>query len=213
MQLSKFTHSCIRLDDGDRALVIDPGLFSEVDAALDGACGVLITHEHPDHIDADKLRAAAKRDPRLRIWAPSSVSRNLTDLGDQVVTTSVGDEFDAGGFAIRAYGGQHALIHQSIPVVINIGYLIEGTLFHPGDSLEVPPVAIETLLVPLHAPWSRTGEVIDFAVSVRAPKAYPIHDALLTAAGRGLVEGHLGRIAGEHGSEYQPLAPGSVVTV
>ena len=31
MQLTKFTHSCVRLDDGDRRLVIDPGVFSEVE--------------------------------------------------------------------------------------------------------------------------------------------------------------------------------------
>ena len=28
MQLTKFTHACVRLDDGDRSLTIDPGAFS-----------------------------------------------------------------------------------------------------------------------------------------------------------------------------------------
>ena len=46
MLLTKFTHSCVRLEDGDRALVIDPGVFSEVEAALSGVNRVLITHEH-----------------------------------------------------------------------------------------------------------------------------------------------------------------------
>src|SRR2546425_10657184 len=105
MQLTKFTHSCVRFDDGDRALVVDPGVFSEVDAALDGAQAVLITHEHPDHIDTDKLRAAANRDPRLRIWAPSSVSSTLADLGEQVVTSAPGESFAAAGFAVRTFGG------------------------------------------------------------------------------------------------------------
>ena len=28
MRLTKYTHACVRLDDGDRHLVIDPGSFS-----------------------------------------------------------------------------------------------------------------------------------------------------------------------------------------
>ena len=52
MQLTKFTHACVRLDDGNRSLVIDPGVFSEVEAALDGVSTVLITHEHVDHTQA-----------------------------------------------------------------------------------------------------------------------------------------------------------------
>lgn len=201
MQLTKFTHSCVRFDDGDRALVIDPGIFSEVGEALDGAQAVLITHEHPDHVDTDQLRAAAERDPRLRIWAPAAVASTL-DLGEQVVTTGPGEAFDAAGFAVRTFGGQHALIHPTIPVVANVGYLVADAVYHPGDSLIVPPVAVQTLLVPLHAPWSKTAEVIDFVVAVRAPQARPIHDALLNDAGRGFVEAHVSRIGGEHGSEY-----------
>ena len=61
MQLTKFTHACVRLDDGDRTLVIDPACSARSSEALDGAAAVLITHEHPDHIDADKVRAALRR--------------------------------------------------------------------------------------------------------------------------------------------------------
>ena len=49
--------------------------------------------------------------------------------------------------------------------------------------------------------------MIDFVVSVRAPRTIGIHDALLTDAGRGLVESHVTRIGAEHGVEYRRLAP------
>lgn len=207
MQLTKFTHSCVRLDDGDRTLVIDPGAFSEVSAALDGADAVLITHEHFDHIDLDQVKAAARRDPRLRIWAPEPVAVSLAELGEQVLTSAPGQAFEAAGFGVRTFGGQHALIHPTIPVVPNVGYLIEHTVFHPGDSFIVPPAPVGLLLVPIHAPWSKTAEVIDFVVSVRAPRSVGIHDALLTDTGRGLVETHVGRVGGEHGCDYTHLAP------
>ena len=78
MQLTKFTHACVRLDDGDRSVVIDPGVFSEVDEALDGTRAVLITHEHPDHIDLDKIRLALAGDSRLQLFAPAAVTAAQT---------------------------------------------------------------------------------------------------------------------------------------
>ncbi|MEO8889762.1 MAG: MBL fold metallo-hydrolase [Jatrophihabitantaceae bacterium] len=205
MQLTKFTHACVRLDDGDRSLVIDPGVFSELEQALDGAGGVLITHEHPDHIEPDKLRAAAKADPRLRVWAPQGVAESLADLGEQVVAVAPGTSFDANGFAIRTFGGQHAVIHPSIAVVANVAYLIDEDVYHPGDSFTVPDAAVRTLLVPTHAPWSKTSEVIDFTVAVRAPRAFQIHDSLITPIATGMIEGHLQRISAPFGVEFEHL--------
>lgn len=212
MQLTKFTHSCVRFDDGDRSLVLDPGVFSEVETALDGADAVLITHEHPDHIDADRLRAAARGDSRLRIWAPAGVAASLGDLGEQVVAVGPGESFEAAGFSVQAYGGQHALIHPAVPMVANVGFLIGG-VYHPGDSLIVPPVPVETLLAPIHAPWSKLAEVIDFVVAVRAPRVHQIHDALLNDNGLGVVEAHVARIGAEYGSAYRHLGTSETVDV
>lgn len=212
MQLTKYTHSCVRLDDGDRTLVIDPGVFSEVDAALDGAQAVLITHEHPDHFDVDKLRAALERDPQLRVWAPQSVVEQLS-VGEQAEAVATEHSFEAAGFSVRTFGGQHAVIHPSIPVIANVGYLIDDSVYHPGDSFTVPTTKVEALLAPLHAPWSKLSEVIDFAVSVRAPRTLNLHDSLLTDIGRTMVEGQVGRIGGAHGTEFTHLAPGETLTV
>jgi L-ascorbate metabolism protein UlaG (beta-lactamase superfamily) len=213
VQLTKFTHSCVRLDDGTRSLVIDPGVFSEVEAALDGASAVLITHEHPDHVDLDRVRAGARRDPRLRIWAPEPLATALGDLGEQVAVARPGETFEAGGFDVRTFGGQHALIHPTIPIVPNVGYLVDGGIYHPGDSFIVPTADVSLLLAPIHAPWSKTAEVIDHVIAVRAARAVGIHDALLTDPGRSLVESHLGRIGAEHGCEYTHLSPTGTMDV
>jgi L-ascorbate metabolism protein UlaG (beta-lactamase superfamily) len=212
MQLTKYTHACVRLDDGDRILVIDPGAFSEVEQALDGASAVLITHEHMDHIDAERVRSALAADSRLRLFAPSSVTSGLADLGEQVVAVAPGERFEAGGFQVSAHGGQHALIHPAIPMIANLGYLVEG-VFHPGDSFVVPAEPVTTLLLPTNAPWSKASEVIDFAISVRAPRAHQIHDSLITDVYAGIVEGQLGRIAGPHGVAFKHLKPSETITV
>jgi len=214
MQLTKYTHSCVRLDDGDRALVIDPGMFSETSLALDGAQAVLITHEHADHIDAPALIQAAKANSALRIWAPAPVAASLTELGDQVTAVGAGESFDAAGFAITTSGALHALIHPLVgTLVANVCYLVDGRVYHPGDSFTVPTVAVETVLIPIHAPWSKIGEVLDFAVAVRAPRAFQIHDALLNDLGSGLVDSHLGRIGALYGTTYKRLAAKQTVEV
>lgn len=218
MKLTKFTHACVRLQKDSQILVIDPGSFSESEEALSGAHAVLITHEHADHVDADAVVEALKGNPGLQVHAPAGVASQLAakagDDGGRVHAIEPGTSFEAGGFAVRSFGGQHALIHAQIPVVANIGYLVDENVFHPGDSFVVPDgVTVQTLLVPIHAPWSKVGEVVDFVISVRAPKAYPIHDALLNELGRGLVEAHVTRIGAKYGTSYARLSPRESVEV
>jgi L-ascorbate metabolism protein UlaG (beta-lactamase superfamily) len=208
MQLTKFGHSCVRLEKEGQVLVIDPGSFSQPVTALEGAHGVLITHEHADHIDFDVVRAAAQLDTDLHIWAPESVAAQLEDLGKRVSSVSADSQFDAVGYKVNSYGGLHALIHSSMPLVSNVGYLVDDTLFHPGDSFVVPNVEVKNLLVPIHAPWNKISEVIDFVISVRAANAFQIHDGLLNDTGRGMVEGHVTRLGARYGSVFRHLDTG-----
>lgn len=213
MELTKLGHSCVRLTKDGRALVIDPGVFSDARAALDGADAVLITHEHPDHLDADALRAAASRNPALQVRGPAAVAETLGELGNQVSAVAAGDTAEVAGFTVRAFGGQHALIHPAIPIVANLGYLVDDALYHPGDSFTVPPAPVRTLLLPTAAPWSKAAEVIDFAVAVRAPQVFQIHDALVKDAYASIVEGHIDRIASPFGVTFAHLAVGETVPV
>lgn len=213
MELTKFGHSCVRVEKDGQTLVLDPGIFSEPRAALDSADAVLITHEHTDHLDGAVLRDAAASNSSLRIVAPAGVAQTLYDLGSQVSAVAPGETIDVAGFSVRTFGGQHALIHPSIAIVANVAYLIDGTLYHPGDSFTVPPVPVGTLLLPTAAPWSKAAEVIDFAVAVRAPQAFQIHDALITEALAGIVEGHIDRIASPFGVTFSHLAIGETVPV
>ncbi|HET6531915.1 MAG TPA: MBL fold metallo-hydrolase [Actinoplanes sp.] len=210
MRVTKFTHSCLRLE-GDGVLVVDPGGFSER-AALTGADAVLITHEHPDHLDVDALSEAVARQPGLRVYAHPDVRPKLTAVADVVTEVDAGQEFAAAGFAVRAYGGRHAIIFPEIPQIANLGYLISdgrSNVYHPGDSFSVPDDAeVETLFVPLNAPWCKLAESIEFARAVRPQRAFALHDALLTDAGAGIYDGHLQRFSG---TTYARVAPGTTI--
>lgn len=205
MRITKFTHSCLRLE-GDGVLVADPGAFSER-AALTGADAVLITHEHVDHLDTDALADAVARRPGLRIYAHPDVLPRLSAFADVVISVAPGERFEAAGFTVRAYGGQHAVIHPDIPRVANLGFLVSDgsqSVYTPGDSFTAPDEHVDTLFVPLNAPWMKLSEAIDFVRQVRPERAYALHDALLTPTGAGVSNGHLERLGG---TKYAQLAP------
>ncbi|TLM75999.1 MBL fold metallo-hydrolase [Pseudarthrobacter sp. NamB4] len=218
MKLTKYTHACIRLEKDGRVLVLDPGNFSESEEALRGAESVLVTHEHADHIDVPVVVQALEENTDLAVYAPAGVAAQLQEkldgAGARIHSVNPGSHFEAAGFTVRSFGGQHALIHPQIPVVANIGYLIDDNVYHPGDSFVVPDgISVSTLLVPLHAPWSKSAEVVDFVIGVRAPRAFQIHDGLLNDNGLKIVEGHVQRIGAKYGTQYSHLSPRESVEV
>ncbi|WP_312179015.1 MBL fold metallo-hydrolase [Arthrobacter sp.] len=217
MKMTKYSHSCVRFEKGGSVLVLDPGNFSEVEEALDGADAILVTHEHADHIDRERVLPILAARAGLHLYAPEPLAGSLREAVGEDVRARIHEvaperTVEIAGFAIRSFGGQHALIHPLIPVVGNLAYLIEESIYHPGDSFIVPNgLTATTLLLPIHAPWSKIGEVIDFLIACGARTAYPIHDALLNGNGRGLVEKHLERFGGMYGTRYVHLAPGDTV--
>jgi L-ascorbate metabolism protein UlaG (beta-lactamase superfamily) len=210
VRITKFTHSCLRVE-GAGVLVVDPGELSER-AALAGADAVLITHEHFDHLSTDALTEAAAGNDRLRIFAHADVVAKLGDLAGVATAVEPGQEIEAAGYRVRVHGGQHAVIHPDIPRIANVGYLIgdEGTnLYHPGDSFTVPvDTTVDTLFVPLNAPWMKLLEAVDFVRAVRPGRAYALHDALLTDFGAKVSDGHLERLSG---TKYAHVAPGTTI--
>lgn len=213
MRLRKLGHSCVRLEQAGKTLVIDPGSFSAPDA-LEGANAVLITHEHVDHVVVDAIRTAAQRDPDLHIWTNSSVADMLAGDGLHVDSVAGGDRFRAvDAFDVVVIGEWHAVIHPDVPRVRNITFLVDSLVFHPGDSFTLPEQPVDTLLLPVYAPWCKIAEVIDFARAVEPRLALPIHDALLSEAGLALVDRLLGPQGPGIGAEYRRLGANEALDV
>jgi len=214
MRLTKFSHSCVRLEHDGAALLIDPGTVSERDA-LDGVDAVLITHEHADHMDVDALADALGKRPSVEIYTNPDVIGKLGDLAGAATAVQAGDEFTAAGLPVRAYGGLHAIIHPDLPRVANLAFLVGAAdganVYHPGDSFDVPTDArVHTLFVPVSAPWLKIAEAVDFTREVAPRRAYALHDGLYNDFGLGLVSnlmGNLGR------TEFARLTPGDRLEV
>ncbi|MFI7576034.1 MBL fold metallo-hydrolase [Micromonospora sp. NPDC049497] len=185
MLITKFTHSCVRLEHDGGVLVIDPGTWSEP-RALTGADAVLVTHEHTDHVDV--LRLAG-------LGVPVFVPEGATLPGPvplPVTEVRAGQRFTAAGMTVTAVGGRHATIHGGLPDCANLGYLVADAVYHPGDSLHRPDHPVDTLLVPAQASWLKLTEAIGFATAVGARRTFPIHDAQLNERGMASVNGWFG---------------------
>lgn len=204
MRLTKYGHACVRLEAGDGVLVIDPGTLSEMES-LSGATAVLITHEHADHIDLDKLEAARAANPALTVHTHSAFAEVL---GAGVTAVEPGDTFTAAGFTVRVVGGEHAEIIDGWPGCPNIGFIVDG-VYHPGDSLFVPAEPVDTLLIPAAGPWLKLREAIEFVRTIKPARAFPIHDAALNAYGQNHFDQWLD---GQGGADYSRVALGESVT-
>ncbi|MEV0902215.1 MBL fold metallo-hydrolase [Actinoplanes sp. NPDC049802] len=209
MRVTKFTHSCLRVE-GAGVLVVDPGEFSE-ESVLDGADALLITHEHFDHLDVPAVTAAVARRPDLRIFAHPAVLKLLTEVDQATTAVEPGDEFEAAGYRVRAFGGQHAIIHPYVPVFANLGFLIDDgatNLYHPGDSFVAPDTAVETLFVPLNAPWATIAESLEFVRGIRPDRAFALHDGLVNERGLAVYGKHLESFSE---TRFTRVTPGSVL--
>ncbi|MEU5723016.1 MBL fold metallo-hydrolase [Micromonospora sp. NPDC047738] len=205
MQVTKYAHSCLRVEHDGGVLVVDPGVYSEPEA-LDGADAVLITHQHPDHVNVEAVTRALDRRP-FRVNGPASLAEVLGDAAEALTVVAPGESFTAAGVAIRAYGGQHAVIHPDIPVIENLGFLINDVVYHPGDSLVVPDdVQVDTLFAPIHAPWNKFSEVVDFIRAVAPRRAYALHDGLLNDNGFGVLDRQYTALSN---TDYRRLEPGT----
>jgi L-ascorbate metabolism protein UlaG (beta-lactamase superfamily) len=208
MRIIKFGHACVRVEHEGVAVVVDPGVFTEV-GALDGADAVLITHEHADHYLPDNLRATDA--PVFTIDAVAAkIREDAPEVAERVTVVAPGEEFDA-GLPVRAVGEMHAVIHPEMPRFFNSGYVLtagDEKVYHPGDALTGPDEDVDLLCVPVSAPWLKASEAIDFARAVKAPRNLAIHDRIYSEAGLGIVDGHMNAFLPKAGQEYVRLTDG-----
>ena len=210
MRLTKFGHSCLLVEEGRARMLFDPGTLSGFEE-LEGLTAVLVTHQHNDHLDRDRLRGLLDRSPRVRVVSDEGSAELLGEAGAEVQVVHDGDELEVGGVGVRVTGRHHAVIHPDIPVIPNVGYLVGGRLFHPGDAFTPPGQPIEVLAVPAAAPWLKLSEAIDYLRQVRPKVAVPVHEKVLSAAGVSIHYRQLEQLGAADGTTFQSLDDGKPV--
>jgi L-ascorbate metabolism protein UlaG (beta-lactamase superfamily) len=183
MRLAKFGHSCLLVEEGRARVLLDPGSFSKGFETLEGLTAVCFTHQHVDHLDQERLRALLDGNPGVRVLSDEGSAEALAEVGAEAEVVHDGDELELAGVGVRVVGRAHALVHPDVPPIPNVGYLLAGRLFHPGDALTRPGQPVEVLAVPAGAPWLKLSESVDYLREVRPRVAVPVHEQLLSAAG------------------------------
>jgi L-ascorbate metabolism protein UlaG (beta-lactamase superfamily) len=176
MRLQKFGHACLLVEDADARVLIDPGVFSTGWDELRDLTAVLVTHQHLDHLDVERLPALLAANPDAVVHTDQASAGILAEKGLRASGVAAGAQLRFGGLDVAVIGVEHATIHPDIPVIPNVGYLLGGRLFHPGDALTVPEQPVEILAIPTAAPWLKLWEAVDYLRAVKPRIALPIHE-------------------------------------
>lgn len=182
MQIVHLGQSCVLVETGAARLLLDPGVYSTGFEELTGLDAILVTHQHPDHFDLDRLPALLAANPAAKLFVDVGSAPPLADAGIPHRVVGPGQRLELAGATVDVIGGEHGVIHPDIPVVPNNGYLIDGaggTVLHPGDSFSPPGRPIDLLLLPTAAPWLKVSEAVDYLRTVAPALAVPIHQAIL----------------------------------
>jgi L-ascorbate metabolism protein UlaG (beta-lactamase superfamily) len=181
MRIAHFGHSCILVELEDSRILFDPGTFSHGFEGLTGLDAIVVTHQHPDHIDPPRVLALAEANQGARLL---SDPQTAAQQGGRWEAVRPGAVLDIGRVRVTGGGGRHAVIHPDIPVIDNTVFQL-GTadnptrLVHPGDSLWVPSTPVDVLALPAAAPWMRISEAVDYLRAVAPRVAFPIHYGII----------------------------------
>ncbi|MGW4093456.1 MBL fold metallo-hydrolase [Nocardia sp. NPDC004750] len=206
MRIAHFGHSCLLVELRGKKILFDPGTFSHGFEGLTGLDAIAVTHQHPDHIDPNRIEALVDANPGARLLSDPQTAEQR---GERWEAVHAGNVLTLGDLRITGGGGRHAVIHPEIPVIDNTVFQL-GTaddpaqLVHPGDSLWVPPVPVGVLAAPAAAPWMRISEAVDYLRAVAPRVALPIHYGIIREEAQGIYFGRLSEMASA-GTEFRVL--------
>lgn len=203
MKLTKFEHACFTVEHEGQVLVVDPGVWTTDFVVPENVLAVFISHEHPDHFSIDHVNAIIDQNPNALIISNQSIVDSIKDYKTQSVVA--GETVLLRPFSLRFFGGQHAVIHPDIPAIPNLGIMINNLIYYPGDSFAVPDSRVDTLALPVAAPWLKFSEVVDFLAATRPRFVFPTHDAILNDTGKELIAHMASEFSKKTGSTYRRI--------
>jgi L-ascorbate metabolism protein UlaG (beta-lactamase superfamily) len=211
MRITKYEHACFVASIGDKKLIVDPGSFTVPLPDTNNVVAVVVTHEHADHWTPEHLQRILTDSPGVKFFGPAGVAAAASDFDFAVVKD--GEKVELEPFTLEFFGEKHAVIHSSFPIVDNVGVLINGAVFYPGDSFTAGPEGAEVLAVPASAPWLKIGEVMDYVLASKPKRSFPTHEMINSVIGNGMANARIQSTTEQGGGQFFPLTPGESIEI
>ena len=201
MRITHLGHACLLVEIADTRILIDPGSFSTGFEAVRDLDAIVITHQHADHLDRERLPALLVANRQAAVLTDSQTAELIESSGADVVTLAQGSDIVLGRVTATPVGRLHAVNHDGVPRCANVGVVLraegEPSLYHPGDAYDGEPGDVDLLAVPVNAPWAKVSESIAFVRRIGPTGFIPIHDALVSGIGRRMYVDHIGSWGGD----------------
>ena len=210
MKITKYEHAFLSIELERKSVLIDPGSYSPTLPEISYVVAICLTHVHDDHSYIEHIQKLLRKNPEALVFGPPEVAEKLANIPVQRVYH--GDHYEVQGFELDFYGYLHQEIHSSIPVIENVGVMVNQTLFYPGDSYTIPDSNVAVLACPASAPWLKISDVMDFLSAVGASKVFPTHNALLSEQGHGLYNARIKEVTEKAGGDFHYLEVGQSLT-
>src|SRR4051812_33056523 len=112
MRITKYIHACLLVEEGSDRILFDPGKFSLIEGLVKpdvfrDLSAVILTHQHPDHVDDDALATIMDNNP-------GAVLLTNTDLQTRLAEKKISAEMfesgrrSVGHFSFEAVEAKHA---------------------------------------------------------------------------------------------------------
>jgi len=178
-------HASLILTFGGKVIHIDPWSAKADYSALPKADAVLITHQHPDHLDTAALKLINQKST-VYVMNPKSTE---TWKPESLIVLSNGRSADIFGIridAVPAYNIKHKRPDTGLPFhpkgegngyILTIG---DKKIYAAGDTENVPEMKalknIDVAFLPMNLPYTMTPEMVaDAAKGFRPKLLYPYH--------------------------------------
>lgn len=207
MQVTKFTHSCLLVEENGLSVLFDPGIYTNKENSLDpdqlkSLDYILITHEHLDHLYPPLILDLKHKFPEMKIITNQGAAKVL--MNNQIDSTSSGDEI------VKVIPVPHEEIFGTSPT--NWQFDVFDKLTQPGDSHSFTSTK-EILALPITAPWGSMVDAVKIAVKLKPKVVIPIHDwHWKDDAKKGMYD-TVGKYLGERGIRFIQVQDGVAVEI
>jgi L-ascorbate metabolism protein UlaG (beta-lactamase superfamily) len=181
MKITKYLHSCLVFELDGYKLLFDPGKFSFAEGEVmpdmfADVDAIIITHNHPDHLDADILKNIISLS-NAPVYTNQQVAGQIEKVG---IASTVWEDgvYNLGPFKLQAITVIHELIMDN-PLPQMTGFIINDKVLHPVDSMEEKLLeyqGIELLLMVTMAPFANEIHISGFADKLQPKQILPVHD-------------------------------------